>query len=237
MWEWIKCVLNSPEFISTIMGSFIGGIVTILMFFLQNNEQKHFLKQQKIDDDERLKIQNNFQEQLLAIQNEFYRETVEIREKYERKRMLIGYLKEKIDILSSINNEINNSINNSKNKYGEVVRNFDKKALIEWIEDFEKIQYLLTVTLSNIEWKRLNEKADGKTYRELFLEITDCIQSLLENVRENANKPKQIDWNEGMRIYSKVDELLRQSRVLLIIEKNKMFDMLDSIDDPKVDII
>lgn len=237
MWNLIENVVNSPEFLSTIMGSLIGGVFTVLMFFLQNNVQKNFLKQQKIDDDGRLEMQNNFQEQLLAIQNEFYRETVEIREKYERKRMLIGYLKEKIDILMSVNNEINNFINNSKNKYEEAVRNFDKKALIEWMEDFEKIHYLLTITLSNIEWKRLNEKADGKTYRELFLEITDCIQSLIENVRGNVNKPKQIDWNEGMRIYSKVDELLRQSRVLLIIEKNKMFDMLDSIDDSKVDII
>ena len=81
MWNLIENVVNSPEFLSTIMGSLIGGVFTVLMFFLQNNVQKKFLKQQKIDDDGRLEMQNNFQEQLLAIQNEFYRETVEIREK------------------------------------------------------------------------------------------------------------------------------------------------------------
>ena len=42
MWEWIKCVLNSPEFISTIMGSFIGGIVTILMFFCKITNKNIF---------------------------------------------------------------------------------------------------------------------------------------------------------------------------------------------------
>ena len=42
MLDWIKGVMNSPEFLSTITGSVIGGIVTILMFFLQNNKQKNF---------------------------------------------------------------------------------------------------------------------------------------------------------------------------------------------------
>lgn len=237
MWDWVKYILNSPEFISTIMGSFIGGIVTILMFFLQNNEQKHFLKQQKIDDDERLKMQNNFQEQLLAIQNDFYRETVEIREKYERKRMLIGYLKEKIDILISINNEINNFIDNSKGKYTKAARTLDKNTLREWVADFEKVQYSFSKTVMNIDVKRLNEKVDGKTYEELFSEIMQCVKSLLENVKKYTEKKEKIDLDEGLRIYSQLANLLSQSTWLLIIEKNKMFDMLDSIDDPKVDII
>ena len=42
MWNLIENVVNSPEFLSTIMGSLIGGVFTVLMFFLQNNVQKNF---------------------------------------------------------------------------------------------------------------------------------------------------------------------------------------------------
>lgn len=237
MWDWIKHVVNSAEFLSAIIGSFIGGVFTILMFFLQNNQQKNFLKQQKIDDDERLKMQNSFQKQLLTIQNEFYRETVEIREKYERKRMLIGYLKEKIDSLISINNEINNIINNSKIKYEEAVRTLDKNTLSEWVSDFEKVQYSFVETVMNIDVKRLNEEVNGKTYEEIFSEIMQCVKSLMANVRKYTEKKEKIDLNEGLKIYSQIAELLQQSTWLLIIEKNKMFDMLESIDSPKVDIV
>lgn len=42
MLDWIKGVMNSPEFLSTITGSVIGGIVTILMFFCKITSRKNF---------------------------------------------------------------------------------------------------------------------------------------------------------------------------------------------------
>lgn len=227
MWDWIKGVINSPEFFSTIIGSVIGGAVTILMFFLQNNEQKNFLKQQKIDDQEKLQMQNQFQEQLLKIQNEFYQETVEKREKYERERMLIGFLKEKIEILISTNNDISEFTKKSKGKFEQAVKNLDKNALIEWLKAFEEMQDSLVQTVSNIDIKRLYEKKDGKTYNEMFEEIIKYARLLIGAVRNYVEKGVQIDLNEGLKNYSQIDKLTAQSRVVLIIEKNKIFDRLD----------
>lgn len=227
MLDWIKGVMNSPEFLSTITGSVIGGIITILMFFLQNNEQKKFLKQQKTDDEERLQMQNQFQEQLLKIQNEFYQETVEIREKYERERMLIGFLKEKIEILNGANNDVNKFIHESKGIYKQAVENNDKNALKEWTQDFNEMHDSLIETVSNIDLKRLNEKVDGKTYHEMFEEIINHAKLLIGAVRKHLEIGEQIDLQEGLRNYSQIAKLTEQSRLLLIIEKNKIFDMLE----------
>lgn len=103
-------------------------------------------------------MQNQFQEQLLKIQNEFYQETVEKREKYERERMLIGFLKEKIEILISTNDDISEFTKKSKGKFEQAVKNLDKNALIEWLKDFEEMQDSLVQTVSNIDIKRLYEK-------------------------------------------------------------------------------
>ena len=227
MLDWIKGVMNSPEFLSTITGSVIGGIVTILMFFLQNNKQKKFLEQQKKDDEEKLKIQNQFQKELLERQNDFYQETVEIREKYERERMLIVFLKEKIEILVSDNNEQYNFTINSKKKYEQAVKNLDKNALVEWVNDFEKMQDSLMEIVSNIDVKRLTEKVDGKTYHELLTEIIQYEKNLIDAAKGYVEKNKHINLDEALKSYAQIVKLINQLSSLLIIEKYKIFDRLD----------
>jgi hypothetical protein len=237
MWDLLKNILISSEFISTITGSLIAGAFTVFMFFLQNKEQKKFLEQQKREEEEKLKMQNEFQEKLLKTQNEFYQQTVETREKYERKRMLIGYLKEKIDNSLVINTELNNIIIKSKSKYKEAARTIDINAFIEWQTYIGKIQESIYETSSNIDAKRLNEQVDGKTYQEFLIEVINCLNNLSANARKIIKDKKQTDLDEGLKIYSQIDDLLQQSTLLLIREKNKMLDMLESIDVPKVDTI
>lgn len=227
MLDWIKGVMNSPEFLSAITGSVIGGIITILMFFLQNNEQKKFLKQQKKDDEEKLKMQNQFQKELLERQNDFYQETVEIKEKYERERMLIGFLKEKIEILVSANNELNNFTINSKEKYEKAVKNFDKNSLVEWVKDFEEMQASLMEIVSNVDLKRLTEKVDGKTFHELLTEIIKYEKNLIEAAKGYVKKNEHIDLDEALENYSQILKLIDQIDSLLIMEKYKIYDRLD----------
>ena len=151
--------------------------------------------------------------------------------------MLIGYLKEKIDNSLVINTELNNIINKSKSKYKEAARTIDINAFIEWQTYIGKIQDSIYETSSNIDVKRLNEQVDGKTYQEFLIEVINCLNDLSANARKIIKDKKQTDLDEGLKIYSQIDDLLQQSTLLLIREKNKMLDMLESIDVPKVDTI
>lgn len=61
----------------------------------------------------------------------------------------------------------------------------------------------------------------------MFEEIIKCARLLIGAVRNYVEKGVQIDLNEGLKNYSQIDKLTGQSRVVLIIEKNKIFDRLD----------